>query len=75
MLVHPEKRGQNNVRAFIETLKAMAGGKPVSKPSKRPPSGRRKVEKPVAPKREKPTSGEVARGTRSDRRKRRRSPR
>lgn len=70
MLVHPEKRGQNNVRAFIAALKVMAGGKPVSKPSKRPPSGRRQVEKPApAPKKGKAKPAELAR------RNRRRRPR
>jgi hypothetical protein len=48
MLVHPEKRGQTNVGNLIAFLKMAAGGKPTSKPKKRPPSGRRKVKKAEA---------------------------
>lgn len=65
MLLHPEKRREGNVRAFVAALRAMAGGKPVSTPSKRPPSGRRKVEKPVEPKKaKKPKPAEQARRNR-----------
>lgn len=51
MLVHPEKRGQTNVGNFINFLRMAAGGKPTSKPKKRPPSGRRKVKKAEATRR------------------------
>lgn len=55
MLVHPKKRGETNVKSFIEFLKAAAGGQPTTKPMKRPPSGKRKVEKATpAPRRRKP---------------------
>lgn len=42
LLVHPEKRAAGNVQGFIQTLKMMAGGKPKSAPTKRPPSGKAK---------------------------------
>lgn len=61
MLVHPEKRGQTNVGNFVAFLKMMAGGKPTSKPKKRPPSGRRKLKKAVAARRKRQ---EVSRGSR-----------
>jgi len=51
MLVHPEKRGATNVQNLITFLKMAAGGKPTSKPKKRPPSGRRKVKKAEATRR------------------------
>lgn len=53
MLVHPKKRGANNVQNLISFLKMAAGGKPTSKPTKRPPSGRRKVKKATVPTRPK----------------------